>query len=378
MNLSINDEITMKLVHYLITKENYQPIVVAGLENEIWLENTDKPYRVIRINGNYIHNNEQLEYDIFKSKAVIKEIKKKTLSLNIDALSILLDVGDNVNIEKAEDKHITTCSISSIKDLRNNKTINEIFPDMKNDKLDTKDPLNFFINVTKDINESTNKKSKLYEKVFSKKVPIVTYILIAINVLIYLLNVSGIIGNGLFYMNGTLFKMGEYWRVLTYAFFHDTSVPYGILHILCNMYSLYIIGSQVEQVYGKVKYIIIYLISAITAGLLSGLLNPVGSIGASGAIFGLCGAVLYFGYHYRLYLGNTLKTQLIPIILINLFISFTVPAIDAFGHLGGLVGGIFASLLVGVEGHSTTKDKVNGFIVTAVLIGFLLYMLLFR
>ena len=176
MNLSINDEITMKLVHYFITKENYQPIVVAGLENEIWLENTDKPYRVIRINGNYIHNNEQLEYDIFKSKAVIKEIKKKTLSLNIDALSILLDVGDNVNIEKAEDKHITTCSISSIKDLRNNKTINEIFPDMKDDKLDTKDPLNFFINVTKDINESTSKKSKLYEKVFSKKVPIVTYI----------------------------------------------------------------------------------------------------------------------------------------------------------------------------------------------------------
>ena len=377
MNLSINDEITMKLVHYFITKENYQPIVVAGLENEIWLENTDKPYRVIRINGNYIHNNEQLEYDIFKSKAVIKEIKKKTLSLNIDALSILLDVGDNVNIEKAEDKHITTCSISSIKDLRNNKTINEIFPDMKDDKLDTKDPLNFFINVTKDINESTNKKSKLYEKVFSKKLPIVTYILIALNVLIYLLNVSGIIGNGLFYMNGTLFKMGEYWRVLTYAFFHDTSMPYGILHILCNMYSLYIIGSQVEQVYGKVKYITIYLISAITAGLLSGVLNTVGSIGASGAIFGLCGAILYFGYHYRLYLGNQLKTQLIPILIINLFIGF-MPGIDGFGHLGGLVGGIFASLIVGVEGYTTTKDRANGIIVTTILVGFLIYMLLFR
>ena len=61
------------------------------------------------------------------------------------------------------------------------------------------------------------------------------------------------------------------------------------------MYSLYIIGSQIEQVYGKVKYLTIYIISAVVAGLLSGLLNPVGSIGASGAIFGLCGAMLYFG-----------------------------------------------------------------------------------
>ena len=55
-----------------------------------------------------------------------------------------------------------------------------------------------------------------------------------------------------------------------------------------------------------------------------------------------------------------------------------MPVIDGFGHLGGLVGGIFASLLVGVEGYSTTKDKVNGFITTTILIGFLLYMILFR
>ena len=68
-------------------------------------------------------------------------------------LSILLDVGDNVNLDKADDKHITTCSISSIKDLRNNKTLNEVFPSMKDDKLEDKDPMEFFINVTKDIME---------------------------------------------------------------------------------------------------------------------------------------------------------------------------------------------------------------------------------
>ena len=60
MNMSSIDEITMRLVHYFVTKENYQPIIVNGLDNEIWLENTDKKYGVIRINSNYIHNNEML------------------------------------------------------------------------------------------------------------------------------------------------------------------------------------------------------------------------------------------------------------------------------------------------------------------------------
>ena len=57
MYLTDNDEITMKLVHYFITQENYQPILVQGVDNEIWLENIDKPYSIIRINANYIHNN---------------------------------------------------------------------------------------------------------------------------------------------------------------------------------------------------------------------------------------------------------------------------------------------------------------------------------
>ena len=55
-----------------------------------------------------------------------------------------------------------------------------------------------------------------------------------------------------------------------------------------------------------------------------------------------------------------------------------MPGIDGFGHLGGLIGGIFASLIVGVEGYTTTKDRVNGIIVTTILVGFLVYMLLFR
>ena len=65
------DEVIMKLVRYFITEENYNPIVVNGVKDEIWLENIDAPYKIIRINSNHIHNIEQLEYDILKIKGVV-------------------------------------------------------------------------------------------------------------------------------------------------------------------------------------------------------------------------------------------------------------------------------------------------------------------
>ena len=76
MDTQINerDLISMKLLHYFITKKNYTPIVVQGVENEIWLENLDSDYKVIRIVNNYIHNDEQLEFDAFKTKKESKAL----------------------------------------------------------------------------------------------------------------------------------------------------------------------------------------------------------------------------------------------------------------------------------------------------------------
>ena len=76
------DELIMKLVHYFITEENYNPIVVNGVKDEIWLENDNGPYRIIRINSNNIFNKEQLRYDYFKTESIVRQIKKKTLSFN--------------------------------------------------------------------------------------------------------------------------------------------------------------------------------------------------------------------------------------------------------------------------------------------------------
>ena len=142
------------------------------------------------------------------------------------------------------------------------------------------------------------------------------------------------------------------------------------------MYALYVIGSQIESFLGKTKYIIIYLFSAITSSLLSlvFLSSNSYSLGASGAIFGLFGALLYFGYHYRVYLGNVIRSQVVPIIIFNLFLGFVLSGIDNAAHIGGLVGGLLMTIAMGVKYKSTTSEKINGLILTLIYLTFLLYI----
>lgn len=378
MNLGMTDrdEMTMRLVHYFVTQENYQPIVVNGLENEIWLENTNKKFEVIRINNNYIHNNDQLEFDIFKTTSVIKQIKKKMFSINCSTLDILLNIGDNVDLEKMDvPKHLEVYAFND-KEAFSSSEINELFPGLKEDKIEATDDMDFFINVTKDINNKTEEKNRIYEKTFKKKSIVVTYVLIAINVIVFILsNVLGILNENAFCMYAPFVKMGEIYRLFTCMFFHVDAI-----HLLCNMYALYILGEQLETIIGKTKFVFVYLISGILGALLSGAINGsnVSSVGASGAIFGIMGAMLYFGYHYRLYLGNVVISQIMPVIVLNLVLGFMNPAIDNFGHIGGLIGGILTTMCVGVEGKSNKSEMVNGIIVTTLMIAFLMYMIFAR
>ena len=153
-------------------------------------------------------------------------------------------------------------------------------------------------------------------------------------------------------------------------------MPLLEVYLAFNMYSLYIIGPQLESFFGKVKYLIIYIGSAICGNLLSMLFladNYV-SVGASGAIFGLMGSLLYFGYHYRVYLGSTWKTNILPVIVLNLLISIMVPNIDLFGHIGGLIGGFLITIGLGIKYKSSTFEKVNGLIISIIYVVFLAYM----
>ena len=165
---------------------------------------------------------------------------------------------------------------------------------------------------------------------------------------------------------------GIYHHFINYYF------QYYIVLLVVFCYALYVIGSQMESFMGKGKYLIIYLFSGLIGSLTSITLNgEVASLGASGAIFGLMGSMLYFGYHYRVYLGNVLKSQLIPLIIINLVIGMFTPGVDNFAHIGGLIGGILITISLGVKYKSTDFEKINGWIVTTLFTLFMIYMGIF-
>ena len=375
MNIKINkkDDVILKILHYFITEEDYKPVIINGLENEIWLENMENDLKLIRINTNYIHNEEQFKSDIFKVKTIMKSIKRNTLSLKMTTLNLLLDTGENVNI--IDNKNIETIKVGDLEDFKKNKVVKEFFPKVSDTTLtDEVDPVEFF-KLTEDMNQNTMKKEKKLEKIFSPKKPVVTYILIVLNLMVFLYGVLH--GNdeliNMFGNNYELVQNGEFYRLFTCMFVHA-----DILHILFNMIALYSIGPVVERYYGKSKYIFIYLVSGLLGSVFSSVFMSANSvsIGASGAIFGLLGSICYFTYYYRATLQGILRDSIVPVIVINLIIGFMLPSVDLVAHIGGLLGGILVSMGLGIGDKYRKNDQINGFIVLILMFIFLIYMIM--
>lgn len=374
MMLDDKNVLAMKLLHYFITEKNYNPIILQGVENEIWLENLNEDCKVVRIVSSYIHNKEQFDFDRFKTKKILGKIKKKTLSLNMNVLSIFLDLGENVDLEKDDkNNNLMYVNISNESDVEHSDVLSKVFPDLdKKIKYEEKGE-ELFMKITKDINKHNQEDAKQVEKVFKMKFPMITYILIAINIMFFIIPVLFGEYENVYYLlcnHGPSIRNGQYYRLFTNMFIHG-----GILHLAVNCYSLYVIGTQMESFLGKIKFLIIYLVSGLSGSLLSmAIMGNVFSVGASGAIFGLLGAMLYFGYHYRVYLGNVIRSQIIPIVIANLAIGFMVPRIDNAAHIGGLIGGVLMTMALGIDNKSTTFEKINGWIITTIYIIFVGYM----
>ena len=126
---------------------------------------------------------------------------------------------------------------------------------------------------------------------------------------------------------------GKWWLLITAGFLHGS-----IFHLLFNVYILWVIGSQLESIVGNIKFLIIYFVSVVGGSLASYWFSPFGSysIGASGAIFGLMGAMLVIGRKRNLDIS-----QITTLVVINVVIGFVLSGIDWRAHLGGLAAGAF-------------------------------------
>lgn len=168
--------------------------------------------------------------------------------------------------------------------------------------------------------------------------PTVTYVLIAINVVIFGLQfLTGIdqVARNYGMWPVAVAVNGEWFRLLSAAFLHGS-----FLHIAFNMYVLFALGPALERILGHVRYLALYLVAALGGGIASYAFSDIRtiSVGASGAIFGLMGALLIAGRR----LGHDIR-QVAMLLAVNVVIGFVAPGVDWRAHLGGLVAGAAAA-----------------------------------
>jgi rhomboid protease GluP len=174
--------------------------------------------------------------------------------------------------------------------------------------------------------------------------PVATWVLLGILIAVFLIEtaVGGSTDSDVLVRLGAkvtaLIADGEYWRLFTSMFLHI-----GLMHLAFNGYALVVIGTELESILGWARFLVVYLCSGLFGSLASYALSPHLSAGASGAVFGLIGALAVFFALYRRELGSFGQRRLAQIaflIVINLFLGFTREGIDNLAHLGGLLSGI--------------------------------------
>ena len=197
-------------------------------------------------------------------------------------------------------------------------------------------------------NETKGQVKKLFirRESFSQYIRLYPFVstLLAINILVYIVTGLPIQGSRYLYYMGvginSLISEGEWWRLVTPMFLHA-----GLMHLLFNMFSLFIFGPELERVAGKARFLTIYLLSGIFANIASFFLGgqDFAHVGASGAIFGIFGA---FGalVYYTKNAFPQLRQVMVPIIVISVIMTFLQPGINVTGHIAGLIVGFLIGL----------------------------------
>lgn len=224
------------------------------------------------------------------------------------------------------------------------------------------------------------------QQVISQDYPILTIALIVVNVLIFIAmmlaggttNPRNLLLFGA--LVGPTFRSGDFSTLLTSVFIH-----LGILHLAFNMYALWVMGRLLENFLGTVRFAAVYFISAITGSLLSLCFVKAVSAGASGAIFGVAGAMLILGYRYKKILSPQLLRVFgqgaVPFFLFNLVFGLATPGINIVAHLGGAIGGAGCAFIFGPQKdrRPIRRFALGGALLTVFIafiyhLGFLVFM----
>lgn len=206
----------------------------------------------------------------------------------------------------------------------------------------------------------------------NKKKPIVTYIIIAICAAVFLIDQTtakiavGEFGMGYLSIFGMKINdsisQGEVWRLMTSVFLHaDAS------HIAFNMIALYIWGKYAEALYGRKNFLFIYLLAGLLGSLGSYAFSNANGLGASGAIYGVLGAIFYVYAYDRKFFLAVFRKQTFLYAALSLAYGFILPNVDNMAHLFGLAGGFLAAGIFGLLNQTQKKRTVPALLIYAAI-----------
>lgn len=166
-----------------------------------------------------------------------------------------------------------------------------------------------------------------------------------------------------------LIRRGEFYRLVAPIFLHADA-----LHVITNCYALYAMGPVCEKIYGNLKFLALYMVSGIGGFIFSFALTQSPSLGASGAVFGVLGAISYMGLKKPLLFKTVFGTPFLIVIAMNIALSFTIPNIDSWGHVGGFIAGFLFAGVVGIMKDKNTYIKKICAILLLLIFGGMFYV----
>ena len=362
-----------RLAYELVTNDDYEVLYLNDQTNELWLEKYDrKTSKVIRLIHRGFDWKNQLKADITNVFQRMRSLKQYFTNNHVEIYNVYITsyepVDDWENLKKPiilNDKNMIKMKVFYLSNdnfqVEKTRFLQQIGARIEHtfDEIPIHDIEHVIDKYKQSLQRSYKAKQENIKNVFTFGKPRFTYFLIVINLIAFLLleltggstNVEHLIESGAKF-NPAMID-GEWWRIVTSMFLHI-----GVFHLLMNMLALYYLGIAVESIYGSMRFLIIYFLSGIGGGLTSFAFNYHVAAGASGALFGLFGALLFFGTVEKRLFKQTMGRNLLLILAINLVFGFMVPQIDMGAHLGGLIAGFVASGITSVPKHRHKKKQI--------------------
>lgn len=380
--MTLNEQYLMyTLADELIKKYDYNLLYVNEKTNEIWLEKYEnRSSKVVRLIHKGFDWKNHLKHDISVLFQRIRNVRR-IFGKNVEVYNLYFTTYPPVDSWEGLKKPINSQGKPNVK-MKVYYFDQEDYPKeverFERDLLDA--PFNYNFDLPEETKEniierakhefiySLHNKRKEVQQIFSFGKPIFSFLFIIINLLYFFYiemngdstSVETLIAYGAKY-NPAIILDGEWWRLITSMFIHI-----GFLHLALNMLAVFYLGNAIEKIFGSARFLFIYFIAGLGGSIASFAFTTSISAGASGAIFGLFGAFLYFGIKHKRLFFQTIGTSILLILAINLVIGLTIEQIDMAAHVGGLIAGFLGAAIVGLPKNKRLSYQIASLVLVIV------------